>query len=458
VTTRPVKNILLITGDPLGPHMAGPGIRCLSLAKSLISHGFDVQVITTGSKESTEGVVATHVARRDRSNFKKFHEWADAVIIQALGFDDFPELRKSTKILVVDAYAPVVLESLARFRTIRGVAGRRILKQAGRIQREQVLRSDILICANENQRMFYLGSLASTEGLTFEQYVVDESLRNRIVTVPFGLSRVPPVHRNQVLKGVVPGISKQDKVVLWSGGIYEWFDVETLINAFALISEQAPEIKLFFQGGKHPNSDIPEMPIVGRSKILAAELGVLNENVFFNDKWVSLEDRESYLTEADLGVTTHFDSLETTFSFRTRMLDYIWAGLPVITTEGDYFAKEIWRLSLGSVTSFSDPEDLARSIIELLNDRSLYGLAIKELEALRPSFFWDEVVMPLVQSLNEFVPNKSRSSMPRRLILSMKASPSVLSTIAFVFSMCIEVFRNEGIRALASKLWRKIEQ
>ena len=42
-----------------------------------------------------------------------------------------------------------------------------------------------------------------------------------------------------------------------------------------------------------------------------------------------------YLLDADLAVSAHFDDVETRFAFRTRLLDCLWAGLPVVTTRGD---------------------------------------------------------------------------------------------------------------------------
>ncbi|MBA2476756.1 MAG: hypothetical protein H0V40_12485, partial [Actinobacteria bacterium] len=36
-----------------------------------------------------------------------------------------------------------------------------------------------------------------------------------------------------------------------------------------------------------------------------------------------------------VAVSAHFDDVETRFAFRTRLLDCLWAGLPVVTTRGD---------------------------------------------------------------------------------------------------------------------------
>ena len=66
----------------------------------------------------------------------------------------------------------------------------------------------------------------------------------------------------------------------------------------------------------------------------AEELGLRDRVVFFNEGWVPYEQRGAYLLEADLGVSAHFDDLESRFAFRTRLLDCFWAGLPVVTTVG----------------------------------------------------------------------------------------------------------------------------
>jgi hypothetical protein len=54
---------------------------------------------------------------------------------------------------------------------------------------------------------------------------------------------------------------------------------------------------------------------------------------------VDYAKRADYLLEADLGVSTHYDHVETAYSFRTRILDYLWAGLPILATEGDSLSR-----------------------------------------------------------------------------------------------------------------------
>lgn len=67
----------------------------------------------------------------------------------------------------------------------------------------------------------------------------------------------------------------------------------------------------------------------------------------FNDGWAEYADRQNYLLEATLGVTVHFAGAGTHFAFRARDPDYLWAGAPTVSTEGEAFAELIGRDGLG---------------------------------------------------------------------------------------------------------------
>lgn len=101
--------------------------------------------------------------------------------------------------------------------------------------------------------------------------------------------------------GVYPGIAENDKILIWAGGIYNWFDTETLIMAVADLSQRRDSVRLFFQGTKHPNPAVPEMSVVAQSRSLAQACNILDKYVFFNDTWVDYDDRQNYLLESDAG-------------------------------------------------------------------------------------------------------------------------------------------------------------
>jgi glycosyltransferase involved in cell wall biosynthesis len=199
-----------------------------------------------------------------------------------------------------------------------------------------------------------------------------------------------------MMKGVIPGIDTGDFVLLWAGGLYDWFDPLTLIHAVARAAETRPEVKLFFLGVKHPHPNVPEMSIVSESRALARSLGLEGKNVFFNDSWVPFAKRGGFLLEADVGVSTHFQHLETTFSFRTRILDYIWAGLPILTTAGDTFADLVGEKSLGKVVLEKDVVGLASAILEMADDSIQLASNSRAVRTIQHDFYWEKTLQPLI--------------------------------------------------------------
>jgi len=64
--------------------------------------------------------------------------------------------------------------------------------------------------------------------------------------VAFGVPDDAPVQRRHALRGAVPGIGARDYVLLWGGGLWNWFDPLTLVRGVALAAEQVPSLRLYF--------------------------------------------------------------------------------------------------------------------------------------------------------------------------------------------------------------------
>ena len=99
------------------------------------------------------------------------------------------------------------------------------------------------------------------------------------------------------------------------------------------------------------------MEMNARARALADELGLTGTHVFFHE-WIDYDARQNFLLESDIGVSTHFDHVETAFSFRTRVLDYLWAGLPTVVTEGDVLAELITEHDAGAAVPAEDVDAL----------------------------------------------------------------------------------------------------
>ena len=166
----------------------------------------------------------------------------------------------------------------------------------------------------------------------------------------------------------MPGIGADDKILLWPGGIWNWFDPLTVIRAVHEISLRRDDVRLYFLGVKHPNPEIPDMAMAGEAVALADELGLRDRVVFFNFGWVPYAERGRYLLEADVAVSAHFDDIETRFAFRTRFLDCLWAGLPIVTTRGDTLGELIVAGGGGSAVDVGDVDGWVEALEILLDD------------------------------------------------------------------------------------------
>src|SRR5690606_10564514 len=347
-----MSRILVVTLDTLAERMAGPAIRAWEIASALAAE-HSVRLVTFGACDRPgEGFTTAHTTVGE---FRAEVEGADVVVVQGFVVATFPWLQSAEQVLVVDLYDPFHLESLEVERYKPAAERHAALATALRELNAQTRRGDLFLCASEKQRDLWLGQLAAAGRINPDTYDADPSLRSLITVVPFGTSPTPPARTAPAIKGVVPGIGPDDKVVLWGGGVYNWFDPVTVVRAVDAVRQRVPEVRLYFLGMKHPNPDVPEMAMATRTRDLADSLGLTGTHVFFNEDWVPYGRRADYLLDADVGVSAHFDHIETAFSFRTRILDYLWADLPIVCTEGDTFGELVAAEGLGAAVA---PEDV----------------------------------------------------------------------------------------------------
>jgi len=391
------NRVLIISNDTIGERMAGPAIRCWEFAQSL-SREHEVVLATPNETDLTSPDFT--LKRYNEKVLRELVRWCDVFICQGFILHHFPFLKEQKKPIVVDVYDPFTLEFLELFK-YKEFHEREALNTANlEVLNDQLVAGDFFLCASEKQRDYWIGMLCSLNRINPSTYDMDKTLRGFIEVVPFGLPSCKPVHTKQVLKGVHPEIGKKDKLILWGGGIYNWFDPITLVEAVSRIVKKRKDIKLYFLGLKHPNPHVPEMKMCTEAIKLSEELGLKDKYIFFNYDWVPYEERENYLLEADIGISTHLNHVETNFSFRTRLLDYLWAGLPIVSTKGDSMSDLVERNDLGLTVEAESVEELEAAIMNLADSDRIEEIK-SNICRVANNFTWDRVIAPL----NEFCRN-----------------------------------------------------
>jgi len=394
--------VLIVTPDVLQPTMAGPAIRAWQMAQAL-AREHDVRLVTTVRCDLTHDDFPVHHA--DKAELKRQVRWAEIVIFQGHVLVDNPWMGKGDTILVADIYDPIHLEVLEQARDLGPTARRYAVRDTVDVMNGQLLRGDFFLCASEKQRDFWLGQLAGIGRINPATYDDHENLLDLIDIVPFGIAEAAPVPTQPALRGVVPGIAEDDKIILWGGGVYNWFDPLTLVEAVHRVRDRIPNVRLYFMGMKHPNPNVPAMQMAYRTRRLSDSLGLTGVHVFFNEDWIAYDERHNLLLEADIGVSTHLDHIETAFSFRTRILDYLWTSLPIVATGGDSFADLIEREGLGLTVAPGDVEGLEAALFRLLDDDELNASCRRAIAGVAAQYRWSRVLEPVLA----FCRNPSRA-------------------------------------------------
>lgn len=379
--------------------MAGPGIRYHFMAEYL-SKDFSVCVGFFSPENLPDDDFKKSYEVRSIDAFEFEADFSEFDYVVALWLSDSMMHFCNTKKIVVvfDMYAPVPVENLALNLFSSGTISKDKDSEyinSLRMYRKFFENGDLFIYSNSRQRDYWIGYIFGALQILPSTYAKRPAY-DQFIEAPMGIDNHQILkHTKNVMRGVIDGISEKDTIVIWTGGIWDWFDGVTPIEAMSLLANMGREdIKLVFLGTQHPNATVPKMSEVSRSRETADRLGLLGKNVFFLEGWVGYEDRINYLLEADVAIYCHKPSIETEFSHRTRVLDHFLASIPTIGTRGDYLGEVIERTGMGIMIEPNNSEALANAIVDASKTDSVkwYKDNIKK---NRDTFAWENTLEPL---------------------------------------------------------------
>ena len=401
-----MTDILLISDDVVGEKMAGPGIRAWEMARSL-ARRFRVRLAGPDLPKNGRNDAffrgapfeTTFYTPGDAAAMRSLADDSRIVIFQGYVLSKFPDLKNRGRYLIADIYDPFVLENLfVHQRKVGSLADREAIHLHDlRVFNDILLSADHFVCASERQKDLYAGSLMSLDRVDPAALDADPSFQSLISVVPFGLAEddAPPSPPDDVFGREYPQVGPGDILLIWGGVLSNWFDPATLLQGFKAALTKDPRLKLLFLSTGHPNPLLPPFEIAVEARRLAADLGLLDRHVFFRDGWVEYGRRAAFFGRADIGVSIHKTHFETRYAFRTRILDYIKFGLPILCTEGDYFADLVGREDVGEVVRSENAADIERAILRLAADRERRAVIRSRLGEIRARFGWDRVMAPL---------------------------------------------------------------
>ncbi len=402
VSTDSFANLLMMTHESVGEKMAGPGIRAWEIARALGKHGVRVTLATPfPSSRQAENVEICEFSWDEPQSLAELVEQSQAVM--AIG----PVLARVLQLLggsipkptIVDVYYVPEIERILLNLTIG-----QIDFDPTHVFREELFaylrQGDFFICASEKQYDFWLGALLAVGRLNSKTLAVNWNVDHLIDIVPLGVPDEPPIAGPNLLKGVVPGIGALDKVIFWGGGIWDWNDPFTLLDALKIVLKQRDDVRVVFGALHHyERKVVPEMSVAARVMNTVRREIWQDKYVFFRD-WVPYDQRVSYLMEADIGVSLNIRTIENRYAVRARILDCLWVSLPCILSQGDDSAQLLEKAGLAQLVQPGDAAGVATAIIQTLGDENMRRRATAHAQPFVEQLRWSSVVQPILNFLH----------------------------------------------------------
>lgn len=400
MTGSVVTRIAVLTGEVIGERLAGPAIRAIAIANALANDpGFEHAVtllaasVDVGVKEQvSNGGFRIDVLSEENA---KAAARCEIIIVQGDLIDRYPVLTASDACVIADLYDPYHLEVLEQSASLTPERRRATIAASVSAIGSLLARGDLFLDVGGRQRDLWTGALASAGRVNEFTYADSADLSRLMVTAPFGLNaQAPKAASSEVLRGVREGIGANDLILWWGGGIYPWFDPETVIRATAALAAEGHPVHLVFAGSRHPNPDVGETSAARAARDYVSQ-HELNGIVTFLD-WVPFAELGGYLLEADVMVSAHRDHVETRYSYRTRLLDGLWAGRPTVATGGDDLMSSITASGAGITIAPGDVEGFANALRVLLDESTRERFSSCAL-TLASAHTWGVALAPLVE-------------------------------------------------------------
>ncbi len=379
---------LLICPEPVRRLTAGVGTRFLILGRLLVKAGHRITLVLPNDPAEAQGVgegIDLVQAEPERlGDQADGHDW---VLLQGHLGNHYLSQRHDLP-LVVDLYDPFLVENLHYHREL----GFAPFSTDHATWRLQLSRGDLFLCSSEEQRLYYLGLLTALGRIN--PLIVDEdpTLRRLLVELPFGTPEGEPPPRPS-RRSLLPGVP-EDAPVLYFGGIYDWYDPLVLLDALAELLRIDQETVVVFV--EHPHPELMPQSQAAQTRIRAERQGWLGHQVRLVP-WMPYEQRFAVPQLADLAVVTHRPGLETDLSLRTRLVDLLWLGLPLVVTTGGTMARVVSETGAGLVVPANDATALAGAIRRLLDDHQLRRDAAAAGRSWAAERSWQRLAQPLLE-------------------------------------------------------------
>lgn len=360
------RRILAVTTSPLpypGNITDGPGYRMWGLLRGLAGE-HEVRVLSLyesfhRGQQGLDAVVDRGIrVERPRATpaavQRYLREWDPDILWAPWSSAIFLGNANRDTPTILDYVGPGLLEEFVR-------AGR-VPVSLLHLQLESFWAGDRFITTTDRERYYLIGLLAASKRLSTEDFSRQDPLVRVVRMTP------PPE-----APSATPLVPRTDRalVVLVAGAFLPWYDYGRLERA---IQDAAgtTDLRFLVAGGNPRDAGAASATLARLRPLEAAGRLRLHDLVPF-------EDRGGLYASADVGLLIPPASVEDELSARTRTVDYLWAGLPILTPGRDEYSE--LALAAGAAFPYEEAR-LVEALRELADHRDRIEAARTRIPAL----------------------------------------------------------------------------
>lgn len=323
--------ILSIAPIPLKSNsiIEGAGIRAWNLADGLSQWNKKILILYPNNESVPIQSISPNISVKTYENIEELFNWKNRSRSIIFHGSHYPSLKiiqsidTSQNVVIADMYVPIQIEYAARILDDNGSYDSDQNTVFSEMTTEVISISDYILCAGNNQSQYYKGVVSSkiknSANFIFE---------NRIIEAPHGFhSNSKTVQKN----------SEDNRInILFFGAFYPWIENEISIQVIKMLAAE-PAFNIEVVGTINP--------FIGKhEKIQKKSLDVtkdLIESGISIREWVPYESLYEIYEGKDLVISLNSNAIESELSWRTRSIDAIRFGVPLLTNGGDQISDEL---------------------------------------------------------------------------------------------------------------------
>jgi glycosyltransferase involved in cell wall biosynthesis len=210
----------------------------------------------------------------------------------------------------------------------------------------------------------------------------------------------PPVSlSSDQTNGLIPdtvNLEADDFPVLWCGGYNTWTDIETLFRGLEWAMERESRVRFISLGASTYNS-----PDNNYSKLLNLIKTSPNYHRYHMLGWQPWEEIGKYYMVSKVGLNIDALHYETILGTRTRLVEMIAAGLPVISSVGTELSYLLRQYGAALTFEIGDWQTLGDGILSLVKyPEKQMEMVQRAYECASNQFSFTNTTLPLLEWIN----------------------------------------------------------